>query len=262
MNPKMAKFANSKAALAERSRLERAFLNCHAEADKATHALRINRVHAGQILLTLKDGFDHGDWLPYLTRLSERANVPTRTARQYMQDADIASKLPAALIDEAKQQGWDTTTRMVRDNLVDWLLHHPTDTRSPQNIIKDALGAYVPPEERVKREAAEAERGERAEQAWQERLNSPEFKAAQAQEDAEYAREDARKEVDVARLTKAEKLADEVITAGYRALSKKFHPDAGGSSEQFQSLTDAKELLQARLQKKLSRLETKAGIRR
>jgi curved DNA-binding protein CbpA len=39
------------------------------------------------------------------------------------------------------------------------------------------------------------------------------------------------------KLSNSEKtVAEELIKAGYKALAKKFHPDAGGSKEQFQDL--------------------------
>lgn len=38
-------------------------------------------------------------------------------------------------------------------------------------------------------------------------------------------------------------MAEELIVAGYKALAKKFHPDAGGTNEQFQELGNIKEKL-------------------
>ena len=39
------------------------------------------------------------------------------------------------------------------------------------------------------------------------------------------------------------KLAEEIITIGYKQLAKKYHPDAGGSNEAFQELGDIKDKL-------------------
>lgn len=42
-------------------------------------------------------------------------------------------------------------------------------------------------------------------------------------------------------------LIEEIITAGYRACARKYHPDTGGSKEQFVKLTDAHEFLKRRV---------------
>ena len=51
----------------------------------------------------------------------------------------------------------------------------------------------------------------------------------------------------VTALADQEKMAHDLIEAGYRALAKKYHPDTGGTDEQFRLLKDAKALLESRI---------------
>lgn len=253
---KMAKFANSKTALKIRPQLERRFLamqvnitSAQENIASALNATRMNRVFAGQTLLELKDGFEHGEWLPYMTKLCAQAKVPTRTARDYMHDAEIASKIPTAWLDEAERQGFNPATRDVRDKLVEWQIENPDDKSAPAVVVKYVLGIFVSAADKAKHAAARA-------------VDTEFAKKCIADQQAAREQEKAKKAEAAAQLIKQEARAEEIIHAGYRALSTKYHPDKqGGSDEQFKLLTAARDLLCARLRQKEFSYLSFGGVR-
>ena len=225
---KMAKFANL--SIQRRGELEQQFLRCRADIEGLENSLRVDRVYAGQALLELKEGFNHGDWRPYLAKLCERAKVAERTARLYMQDAVTASKIPQAVLAEAKSQGFNTEARDIRQSLVNWLLEHPDDAaRTPKAIVRDALGAFEPPEPPLTAEQQEAE--DERQKAFGRRF-------------ASHVRPPR---LPIERRRQQETLALQIIDVGYKTLAKRAHPDAGGTNENFQLLKEATNLLQAAL---------------
>lgn len=68
---------------------------------------------------------------------------------------------------------------------------------------------------------------------------------------AEYEAESQRRET----LAQAKlSLADQIVQAGYRELAKRFHPDAGGSAQEFTQLKGAHEQLKVVL-KEIERVQ-------
>ena len=247
----MANFANS-TILALRQRLEKSFMACHAEADKATRTLRINRVHAGQILIELKEGFNHGDWTPYLSKLCEQAHIPARTARQYMEDAQIASKIPQAILDEAAKQGFNIKARHIRDDLISLLLSHPETACQPNLVVQLALGVFVSPAKKAADKAASEAFHTRCAEFEKFRETHPDPNDAGYAKYKEFASdfpdpaEDAyaaREQTQQARRKQQEDFALQIIDAGYKKLAVTHHPDHGGKTEDFQLLTEARNLL-------------------
>jgi hypothetical protein len=232
-NAKSPEFADM--GIQRRGQLEHLFIDHHKHAAEASKAIRLDRVYAGLALIELKEGTAHGDWQPYLSKLCKRADIAERTAQMYMKDAVTASKIPQAVLDEAERQGFNVKARHVRQNLMDWLLKHPDDARTPAHIIKDALGTFRPPLTAEQEAAKKAEQEELA-RKFNAAMNEPD-----PEEDAyaEREREQQRKRA------QQQAFALQIIDAGYKALAKKHHPDVGGTTENFQLLTEAANLLKA-----------------
>ncbi len=238
---KIAKLANfTNMSIQRRSDLEKQFIGLHSAVTDAEKRLRIDRVYAGQTLLDLKEGFGHGDWTPYLAKLCERAGgVPVRTAGRYMNDARVADKIPAKLLEAADRQGFDTKTRAVRAALSGWLLCNPESKLTPQEILEDLMESkdlmHAPPPLTNETEPTLDISEERLKRLLEKMRSNPRNPRAVISRDG-------------LRRQQQETFAEEVIDAGYKTLAKKYHPDAGGTSEQFRLLKESTELLKKLLQ--------------
>ena len=131
---------------------------------------------------------------------------------------------------------------------------------------KDDQAAAKKAETEAAKKKADAEQAERERREAEKAKRDAEKEAEKKQKEAEKAKRDAEKEAEdvqrrkaerearekqqkeeIARKKLIEQIAFDIIKEGYRMLAKKFHPDAGGSSEQMANLGAARNWLNERI---------------
>ena len=177
---------------------------------------------AGEALLEAKKLTGHGGWLPYL----KECGIPARTASDYMRIAKNWTKAKSATLPDLSYRGAVAYIRREEKEEKERLARLGLDIEDQGNDVQQDSDEQ---KTAAARQAEYAARQAKAQAEWD--AEAPARKAEEDAEDEELER----------RLT----MAQDLVTEGYRVLSKKMHPDArGGSKEAQQELNAVRDRLQ------------------